>query len=156
MTAQFKSNVRIREEKGLGSVSMKRMIFCGVGAVLTFMVLRLTPLTSISLPALVIVFVLLLIFSGSRGGLPLWKRLMLAVRGLLVIEASHSQLVATQLAELLSMDTSIAHLKSDNLFGRHTRRNDAGEGDWTLYNDLGEAEAHTGLQFVDRGVLRGD
>jgi hypothetical protein len=153
MAAQFKSNVRLREEKGFGSVSMKRLIFCGVGAVIFFMVLRLTPLASIALPTLLIVFILLLVLTGSRGGLPLWQRLLLGLRGsILLAAARHPDGLAAQVAQLLSIDPSQARLQADSLFETQSTDAQAADlSDWVVYADLREAEASSGLQFVTFG-----
>jgi hypothetical protein len=151
MAAQFKSNVRLREEKGLGSVSMKRLIFCGVGAVLAFMLLRFTPLASVALPALVVIFIALLILSGARGGLPLWQRLLLGWRGLLVLHAArHPRGWGAQIASALNLDPSIARLRSARLFTGRGSDTEADLGDWTLYADLKEAEGQRGLRLLER------
>lgn len=148
MAAQFKSNVRRREEKGFGSVSMKRLIFCGVGAVLVFMTLRLTPLAWLSLPALVGVFAALLILSGPRGGLPLWQRILLGWRGSLVLAAvKRPGGLAAQLAQGLSLNPEIARLRGERVFAVQTTSLDDDPGEWTLFATLAEYDR-------DRGGLR--
>lgn len=157
MAAQFKSNVRLREEKGFGSVSMKRLIFCGVGAVLAFMVLRLTPLANVSLPALAVIFIVLLILSGSRGGLPVWQRLLLGWRGTLVLLAMrHPNGLGAQAAAALNLDPGAAQLHSARLYS--TQRPDTGiePSDWTLYADLAEAEGQHGFRFISLGETDGE
>lgn len=152
MAAQFKSNIRLREEKGVGSVSMKRLIFCGVGAVLIFMVLRFTPLAGLSLPALVVSFVILLILSGARGGLPLWQRLLLGWRGILLLRAArHPGGLAAQMAAALSLDPTRAHLRGPHLFADRHQTTSSDPGEWTLYADLSEAENQGGLRLVITG-----
>lgn len=150
MAAQFKSNVRLREEKGFGSVSMKRLIFCGVGAVLAFMVLRMTPLSGVSLPALVGGFVLLLVLTGARGGLPLWLRLYLGARGLLLLAATkRPNGPVGQLATALNLEPDAARLDGARLY--RAMSGDTLEADlveWALYTDLNEAERAGGLRFL--------
>lgn len=148
MAAQFKSNVRRREEKGFGSVSMKRLIFCGVGAVLVFMTLRLTPLAGLSLPAMVGVFAALLILSGPRGGLPLWQRILLGWRGSLVLAAvKRPGGLAAQLAQGLSLNLEVARLRGERVFAMQTTSLDDDPGEWTLFATLAEYDR-------DRGGLR--
>jgi hypothetical protein len=148
MAAQFKSNVRRREEKGFGSVSMKRLIFCGVGAVLVFMTLRLTPLAGLSLPGLVGVFAALLMLSGPRGGLPLWQRILLGWRGSLVLAAvKRPGGLAAQLAQGLSLNPEIARLRGERVFAVQTTSLDDDPGEWTLFATLAEYDR-------DRGGLR--
>ncbi|MBZ0283448.1 MAG: hypothetical protein K8L97_22120 [Anaerolineae bacterium] len=153
MAAQFKSNVRLREEKGFGSVSMKRLIFCGVGAVLIFMVLRLTPLSGIALPALVGVFAALLTLSGSRGGLPLWQHILLGWRGSIVLlAAKDSTRLGGQLATLLNLDTSAAQVHGGEVFATQSMLiEETPFREWALYADFAEAADERGLRFVELG-----
>lgn len=150
MAAQFKSNVRLREEKGIGSVSMKRLIFCGVGAVLVFMVLRFTFLSNVALLMLVVVFAFLLILTGSRGGLPLWQRLLLGFRGGVVLAAARNPHgIAAQLAQMLNLDPSVVHLSQNWLFkSKQTVRVDADWSEWVIFANLDEAEGARGLRFI--------
>lgn len=151
MAAQFKSNVRLREEKGFGSVSMKRLIFCGVGAVLVFMVLRFTPLSGIALPLLLVVFALLLILTGARGGLPLWQRLLLGLRGGIVLAAARNPRgLSAQLAQMLNLDPAVAHLSQGTVFkSKQTTAVDADWSEWAVFADLDEAEGAGGLRFLE-------
>ncbi len=154
MAAQFKSNIRLREEKGFGSVSMKRLIFCGVGAVLVFMLLRLTPLASASLPLMVVIFVLLLLLSGMRGGLPLWQRLLLGWRGrLLLLAWEQPQGGWAQFASGLNIDPCQARIQGEQLFAAAQQQPWASQsGEWILFADLDEAENRRGgLRLLDPG-----
>jgi hypothetical protein len=154
MAAQFKSNIRLREEKGFGSVSMKRLIFCGVGAVLVFMVLRLTPLASLSLPLLLLVFIVLLLLSGLRGGLPLWQRLLLGWRGQVLLAAwTYPDSLWSQVATGLNIDPAQAHLHSKHLFGHAPRQHHVPYEEWVLFADLTEAESQFGgMRLLAAGV----
>jgi hypothetical protein len=150
MAAHFKSNVRLREEKGFGSISMKRLIFCGVGAVLIFMLLRLTPLAGLSLPALVTVFAGLLILSGARGGLPLWQRVLLGWRGGIVLRAAKRRDgLDAQLAQVLSLNPAAAYLHGERLFAASMQSVDGDPGEWTLFANLDELEGAGGLRLVE-------
>lgn len=154
MAAQFKSNIRMREEKGFGSITMKRLIFCGVGAVSAFMLLRLTPLASASLPMMVVLFVLLLVFSGPRGGIPLWLRLLLHWRGRLILTAwAYPHSLLAQLAQLLNIDPDQACVYGDVLFSLTARPIPGAQGgEWVLFADLDEAESRqSGLRLLSAG-----
>ncbi|MCB9460182.1 MAG: hypothetical protein H6670_11080 [Anaerolineaceae bacterium] len=151
MAAQFKSNVRLREEKGFGSISMKRLIFSGTGAVFLFMGSRMTPFSSLSLPILLISFVALLMLSGSRGGLPLWQRLMLGWRARLMLAAAeHPTGAASQIVLALNLDAAETHLKSTDIFRSRRGFTQRTEGQWAIYNNVREAtQDGTRLLVVD-------
>lgn len=149
MVAQFKSNVRRREEKGLGSVSMKRLIFCGVVAVPPFMLLRFTPLAPVAMPLLLANFIALLILTGERGGVPLWARLLANWRGALVLaSARHPASLRAWLARALNLDAASARLQSAVLFPMSGATVDHHDR-WSLYGSLHEAETSAGLHFVE-------
>jgi hypothetical protein len=150
MAAHFKSNIRLREEKGFGSISMKRLIFCGVGAVLIFMLVRLTPLAGLSLPALVGVFAGLLLLSSARGGLPLWQRVMLGWRGGIVLRAAkHRDGLGAHLAQVLSLNPAVVQVRGERLFAASMQAADGDPGEWTLFASLNELEGTGGLRLVE-------
>ncbi|MCA9891142.1 MAG: hypothetical protein KC546_22350, partial [Anaerolineae bacterium] len=97
-----------------------------------------TPFASLSLPILLISFVALLMLSGSRGGLPLWQRLILGWRArLLLLSAESSKGIASQIVLALNLDAAETHLKSTDIF--RSRRGFTQHGHWAIYNDLHEA-----------------
>lgn len=151
MAAQFKSNVRLREEKGFGSISMKRLIFSGVGAVFIFMGSRMTPLAAFALPILVISFGVLLMLSGSRGGIPLWQRLLLGWRARLLL-AAHDDPdgLASQLVVALNLRPSDTRLQAKRLFQQKTSLVEANSSEWAIFNDVAEAQSgEARFLFVD-------
>lgn len=87
MTATIKSRVLVREEKGMGGVSMKRLVFCGLGAGMAYFVVNLSPLHMCSLPTLFVGFVLLIYLSGRRYGVARSAWLVLVWRGRLLLDA---------------------------------------------------------------------
>ncbi|MAU12437.1 MAG: hypothetical protein CL607_21615 [Anaerolineaceae bacterium] len=140
MAAQFKSNVRLREEKGFGSISMKRLIFSGTGAVFLFMGSRMTPFATMSLPILVGSFILLLMLSGSRGGLPLWQRLVLGWRArLLLVASENSTGTASQLVLALNLNTNDTYLRSKDIFQNQKADLRSKDSQWAIYSDVCEA-----------------
>ncbi|MCA9881997.1 MAG: hypothetical protein KC546_08620 [Anaerolineae bacterium] len=139
MAAQFKSNVRLREEKGFGSISMKRLIFSGTGAVFLFMGSRMTPFASMSLPILVGCFILLLVLSGSRGGLPLWQRLVLGWRArLLLVASEHPTGAASQIVLALNLNANDTHLRSSDVFQNQKTVLRSKDNRWAIYSDVRE------------------
>ena len=117
MTATFKSRVLIREEKGFAGISMKRLIFCAMGAGLIYMLLRLTPLQALSIPVLIVVFLLLIVFSGTRYGVARYAWLLHSWRGRLLLDAHndpHSS--AASLCHLLDIAPGAATIHAADLF----------------------------------------
>jgi len=116
-----------------------------------FMVLRLTSLTGMALPVLIGVFSGLLLLTGPRGGLPLWHRLLLGLRGSLVVAAAqHPHSIAAKIATALNIDATIAHLHHQQLF--ETQSDDFAKDvtEWAVYADLEEAEMTAGLRFITK------
>jgi len=68
MTATVKSRVLVREEKGMGGVSMKRLVFCGMGAGMLYMLVNLSRLSNLSIPALFVSFALGVPLRAKSGG----------------------------------------------------------------------------------------
>ncbi len=90
MVATLKSRVLVREEKGVGSVSMKRIIFCAMGAGMFYFASQLTPLRSMSLLVLLTAFIFLIIISGQTYGVPRYIWWAARWRGRLLLAAYRS------------------------------------------------------------------
>jgi hypothetical protein len=155
MAAQFKSNVRLREEKGFGSISMKRLIFSGVGAVFIFMGSRMTPLAAFALPILVISFGVLLMLSGSRGGIPLWQRLLLGWRARLLLAAQDDlDGLAAQLVVALNLHPSDTRFNARNLYSKQRSLVAPKSSEWAIFNEVSEAQnGDARFLFVDAIAL---
>ena len=87
MAADFKSHVLRRDEKGLLGVPFKRMLLGGVCGGLGYLLSGLL-LGAGGIPVGIVVGVTAIILTGTRGGLPLWLRLVCRGRGALLLAAA--------------------------------------------------------------------
>jgi len=117
MTATIKSRVLVREEKGMGGVSMKRLVFCGMGAGIAYLVINLSSLSVCSIPALFVSFALLIYLSGNRYGVARYQWLLLTARGRLLLTAYRypAGLVA-KVCDLLQLNVRITVIHGMDLF----------------------------------------
>ncbi len=105
MTAQLKSRVLVREEKGFGAVSMKRMIFSFMGSGFVFFAMRLTPFARLNIPVTLLSMVIFFYFTGDRYGLPRWRWMLMNWRGHLLVQArKHPTHFTGQLCKILKWD----------------------------------------------------
>src|SRR5215813_10483259 len=103
MVAEFKSHVLSRDEKGFFGIPFKRLLLAGVGGGLSYTVVNIA-LPGWSIPAGVVLAVFAVVMTGTRGGLPLWQRLVYRVRGALLLAAAHDpQGFSGRLANMLEM-----------------------------------------------------
>lgn len=117
MTATIKSRVLVREEKGFGGVSMKRLIGCGMVAGLSYLLINLSPLSSLSLPILLIAFVLAIVMTGQRYGVARYRWLLLGLEARLLLNAQrHPSGWLAQLCEVLQRDDHQLTVRSTELF----------------------------------------
>jgi len=86
MSAEFKSHVLMRDEKGFFGIAFKRLILAAVAGGLAYSVSRFGA-PGAAIPLGIGVALLVLVMSGTRGGLPLWQRLLLRGRGSLLLAA---------------------------------------------------------------------
>jgi hypothetical protein len=117
MTADFKSHVLRRDEKGFLSIPFKRWLLAGVCGGLIFAFASI-PFSEYAMPLGGIGAVMVLIFTAERRGMPLWLRLLLAWRGRLILAAFQSSTgVASQVAQLLKLPVEeIAQLEGEAIF----------------------------------------
>ena len=87
MAADFKSHVLLRDEKGFGGIPFKRLLLGAVSGGFAYTLFRLAA-PSTAIPVGVIVAVLGITLTSLRGGLPLWLRLWLHLRGSLLLNAT--------------------------------------------------------------------
>ena len=87
MAADFKSHVLLRDEKGFFGIPFKRLLLAGVGGGLTYTFFNIA-MPNWSIPAGAVLAVFVLVMTGTRGGLPLWQRLMYRMRGSLLLAAA--------------------------------------------------------------------
>lgn len=149
MAADFKSHVLLRDEKGLVGVPLKRLLLSGVGGGLTYTVFSLV-LPSASIMAGFGSALLALIMTGTRGGLPLWQRLLYRVRGSLLLAAArdrHSLL--GQMAGALELPVGLVQLDSAVVFASAHPTHDIDMREWVTFARPAESDSDDGLTFVD-------
>ncbi len=86
MAADLKSHVLRRDEKGFMGIPFKRLLLAGVSGGMVLIIARFA-VGNWSFVLAVLAGVLALTLTGSRGGLPLWQRLLYRVRGSLTLAA---------------------------------------------------------------------
>lgn len=124
MTATIKSRVLTREEKGIGGISMKRLIFCGMGGGIIYLVLNLSPLSMCSLPMLLFVFITLLIASGQRYGIPRYLWIQLTIKGRMLLTQNPNGLIES-VRQQLNLTATQSTVHSHEIFvGAHSTTTD--------------------------------
>lgn len=152
MAANFKSHVLRRDEKGFFGIPFKRLLLAGVIGGLAYTAFNLF-ISLWAIPFGLAIAILALIFTGMRGGLPLWQRLLFGIRGSLLLQASHQpKSLAGQVVNLLDMDVNIVHLQGDVVFAPPSGELDVDLREWITFAYAQETD---GLIFVD-SPLKGD
>jgi hypothetical protein len=151
MTAQLKSRVLVREEKGFGAVSMKRMIFSFMGSGFVFFLMRLTPFAKLNIPITLLSMVFFFYFTGDRYGVPRWRWMLMNGRGSLLVQARKSpNSFAGQICKTLKWDAHKAVvLKGADIFASASALNDDWSGLEILETDALDAGGFEVL--VDEG-----
>lgn len=146
MSADFKSHILRRDEKGLLGVPFKRWLLAGVSGGLTYTVFGIG-LPGLSWPAGLVVTVLGLLLTQVRGGLPLWQRALYSLRGSLLLRAAaHPAGLAAQVVDALDLPQGVVHLDSAQVFAPPTRQTAVDLREWITFAYADEPD---GLIFVD-------
>ena len=149
MSADFKSHVLLRDEKGFLGIPFKRLLLAAVGGGLVYTIIRFAS-AGASVPAGAICGITLLVMTGMRGGLPLWQRLLYQVRGALLLAAAHQPSSGLgKLAAALELPSGLAKLDGSVVFA--SLHSDVGIDlrEWTLFTSPVEADHNDGLRFVN-------
>lgn len=155
MAADFKSNVLLRDEKGFFGVTFKRLLFSGVGGGLTYTLFNLV-LPAWALLAGVGVAILTLAMTGTRGGLPLWQRLMYRVRGWLLLAAVRDTYgVSGSGARALELPVDLVRLDAAKIFVPAQTARDIDMREWVTFARAAEIDSDDGLIFVDAPMSGG-
>jgi hypothetical protein len=145
MSADFKSHVLRRDEKGFFGVPFKRWLLAGCGGGLTYTLVNMVA-ASWAIPIAAIVTVAFVVMTGQRGGLPLWQRLIYHLRGRLILAAAKQpQSVAATLAQTLDLPTEAAVIHGAVIFAPPPQSGAVDLRDWIIYAGTAEAD---GLTFV--------
>jgi len=149
MAADFKSHVLLRDEKGLLGIPLKRLLLSGVGGGLTYTVFNIA-LPNASIPTGFIFAVFTLVMTGTRGGLPLWQRLMYRVRGTVLLAAARdSKSVFGSMAKALELPVELVKLDAAVVFAPAQSNYDIDMREWVTFARTSEADQNDGLVFVD-------
>ena len=148
MAADFKSHILSRDEKGFGGVPFKRLLLGGIGGGFAYTLGRLA-LPGIAIPFGIVVALLLVVFTSPRGGLPLWMRLWLQLRGaLLLAAADNSTGVAGGLVQLLQLPSNLVSLDADEVFAPPAGLVEVDLSEWVTFARVRDLDRGDGLVFV--------
>lgn len=148
MAADFKSHILSRDEKGFGGIPFKRLLFGGIAGGLTYTVFRLA-LPNIAIPVGIVVALVMIVMTAPRGGLPLWLRLWLNLRGsLLLAAAANPSGLAAELAKMLSLSTDTAVLDGGSVFAPPAGLVEVDLSEWVTFARARDLDRGDGLVFV--------
>jgi len=149
MAADFKSHVLRRDEKGFFGIPFKRLLLAGVGGGLTYTLFNIA-LPNWSIPVGVSSAVFSLIMTGTRGGLPLWQRQILRLRGSLVLAAARTpHSLAGSIVRSLEMPLDLIRLEGGKLFAPGVADAEIDLSEWVTFSRAQEADSDDGLVFVE-------
>lgn len=152
MAADFKSHVLRRDEKGFFGIPFKRLLLAGVVGGLAYTLFNIF-VSLWAIPIGVGIAILALVFTGLRGGLPLWQRMLFGIHGSLLLQAARQpKSLAAQIVRLLDMDVEIVRLQGDVVFAPPSGELDVDLREWITFAYAQETD---GLVFVD-SPLKGD
>lgn len=152
MSADFKSHVLLRDEKGLFGIPFKRLLLAGVGGGMTYTLFNIA-LPSWSIPVALLTGFLTITLTGLRGGIPLWQRMIYRLRGtLLLMTARYPHSPVAKLTVMLELPTELVRFDSSRLFVPPSQNRDV---DWQEWVTFAHAQETDGLMFVD-APLKGD
>jgi hypothetical protein len=148
MAAEFKSHILRRDEKGFGGVPFKRVLLGGILGGLSYTVCRLF-LPALALPLGIAVALSAIALTNPRGGLPLWLRATLTVRGRLILSAAaHPAGLGATIARALRLPTT-AVLDGAVLFRAPASPDEFDLSDWETFGRPRDLDRGDGLAFVD-------
>lgn len=154
MAADIKSHVLRRDEKGFMGIPFKRLLLGGVSGGMTLILARFV-IGNLAFLLAAITFVLALALTGSRGGLPLWQRLVYRVRGNLMLAAERKpNSLAGRLGTLFEMPTGLGTLDAETVFAPPEGEIEADMTEWITFARADEADHDSGLVFVDTPVAQ--
>ncbi len=148
MSADFKSHVLLRDEKGFLGIAFKRLLLAAVGGGLVYTIVRFAS-AGASVPVGAVCGITLLVMTGMRGGLPLWQRLLYQLRGALLLAAAHQPASGLgKLAAVLDLPSGLAKLDGAVVFVPLHSEVGIDLREWTLFTSPVEADHNDGLRFV--------
>jgi hypothetical protein len=150
MAADFKSHVLRRDEKGFAGIPFKRLLLAGVSGGMVLIISRFA-VGNWAFALAVLAAVLALTLTSSRGGLPLWLRLLYRLRGSLMLAAARKPTsLAGRLGAVLDMPTSLVTLDAEVVFAPPEGEVEADMTEWVTFARADEADHDSGLVFVEK------
>lgn len=145
MTADFKSHVLLRDEKGVFGIPFKRLLLAGISGGLCYTLVRLA-LPSSALLSGVVCALAVIILTAPQGGIARWLRWMYRLRGSLLV-ADHTS-SRSKLAVALDLPSDLARLHGETVFAPISAAS-VDLREWVTYAHAWEAQADDGLRFSD-------
>lgn len=150
MAADIKSHVLRRDEKGFMGIPFKRLLLAGVSGGMMLILARF----AVGNWAFVLAGMsagLALALTGSRGGLPLWQRLMYRMRGSLMLAAERKpKSIAGRLGTAFEMPTGLGTLDAEIVFAPPEGDVEADMTEWITFAHAEEADHDSGLVFLEK------
>ncbi len=148
MSADFKSHILSRDEKGFGGVPFKRLLLGGISGGFAYTVCRFA-LPNVAIPLGIAVAISLIVLTSPRGGLPLWMRLWLNLRGSILLAAAHNPTgLAGELARMLSLTANTAALDGEVVFAPPAGLVEVDLSEWVTFARARDLDRGDGLVFV--------
>lgn len=148
MAAVFKSHILSRDEKGFGGVPFKRLLLGAVLGGFAYTLGRFV-VPGVAIPLGVSFALGVIILTALRGGLPLWLRLWLRLRGwLLLAAAERPSGTLADLARLFQLPLDLAALDSGRLFSPPASLADVDLSEWVTFARARDVDRNDGLIFV--------
>jgi hypothetical protein len=149
MAADFKSHVLMRDEKGFMGIPFKRLLLASVCGGLTYTLARIAA-PEWSIPVGIVIAVFVLVMTGTRGGLPLWQRLLYRMRGSLLLAAARdAHGVFGQIGRSLDLPVDLVKLDAAVVFAPAQPNYDIDMREWVTFARAAEADRDDGLVFLD-------
>ncbi len=150
MAADIKSHVLRRDEKGFAGIPFKRLLLSGVSGGMTLILARFV-VGNWAFVLAVLSALLVLTLTGSRGGLPLWQRLLYRLRGSLMLAAERRpKSIPGRLGIALDMPTGLVALDADAVFAPPESETDTDMTEWITFARADEADHDSGLVFIEK------
>ena len=136
MAARLKSSVLKREERGVGSITMGRLIVCAMLGGGAFMGMQLIRLRLLMIPAGLGGFILALFLTGLRHGIPLYRHLVIVLRARLLITAlKDPSSWQGQVVTFLDVDTGLLTLDTVKLLSAPVIVEEGTLNEWEIVLD---------------------
>ena len=145
MTVDLKSHVLRRNEKGFFGIPFKRLLASGMAGGMTLVTTQNISGSAFSFVMAVAVALGTLIMTASRGGVPLWKRLIYGFQARLIRASVGNNPIIAQFCALLKIAHDSTALDGAQLFSSHHTDQLTRPQEWIVFANLDDH----GLALVD-------